>query len=247
MKRKPNRIRTSPVGPSFRKGFTLIELLISITIILVLAALTMVVTGKLRASAYRANAMSSLRQVAAMNVAYSTENLGDINTMRYVGDPKEGGGGAWVKNSFWGRLQPYLFPDVSETNQNRLKKELNARLDQLFSTPDADTMVNTVLNGSRIYHDGSGLPVPYAFNKNLNKWGEFLKVSSFSDPSQVLYAVYGFGLFDEADGKAYVERPTDNSKPENNIYYLDDRKAIAAFLDGHIESVTAPIPDRRFK
>jgi len=247
MKRKPNRISTSQANLSFHRGFTLIELLVSITIILVLAALTMVVTGKLRASAYRANAMSSLRQVAAMNVAYSAENLGDINTMRYVGDPKEGGGGAWVKNSFWGRLQPYLFPDVSENNQTRLKMELNERLDQLFNTPDADTMVNTVLNGSRIYHDGSGLPVPLAFNKNLNKWGEILKVSSFSDPAQVLYAVYGFGLFDEADGETYIERPADRSKPENNIYYLDDRKAMAAFLDGHIESLSAPIPDRRFK
>ena len=108
-------------------------------------------------------------------------------------------------------------------------------------------MVGTVIHRSRIYHDGSGLPVPLAFNANLHKWGQFLKVSSFSDPSQILYAAYGFGMFNEADGQTYVPRPTDGSMPKNNIYYLESQSALAAFLDGHVESIQAPIPDRKFK
>lgn len=235
-------------------GFTLVELLVVITIIAVMAALIVAVTRKIRSRAYQANAMSSLRQVAAFSAAYSAENNGDINTMRYVGSAKEGVPN-WVKNTFWGRLQPYLFPELTSSDA-MLRKEIKLRLDGLFKTntdagnnadPNGTPMPGTVLSGSRPYRDGTGLAIPFAFNDNLAPWSQFAKVSSFGDPSQILYAVYGFGHFNESHGAKYAERPTNNTKPSNNIYYLDDRKALAAFLDGHVESVSAPIPPRRFR
>ncbi len=229
------------------KGFTLVELLVVITIILVMATLVVLMTRRIRSKAYQANALSTLRQVAAVNVAYATENNGDINTMRYGGDPKEGGGAVWVKNTFWGRLQPYLFSDVETSNQGQLKTNINQRLDGLFNTPDADKMVNTVISGARIYHDTSGLAIPFGFNSSLVPWGKFVKMSSIEDTSQILWAVYGFGLFNEAHGATYIPKPTDGTSGKSNIYFLDDRTALAAFLDGHIESVQAPIPSRKFK
>ena len=257
MKNKPFQIVILPRSPRRAGAFTLVELLVTITIILVLAALTMTVTQKIRASAYRANAMSALRQVAAYSVAYSTENNGDINMLRYPSAAKEGQP-SWVKNSFWGRLQPYMFPDATGSD-SVIQKELKKRLDGLFKTntaaggsgdPNGTPMAGTALSGSRMYRDTSGLAIPFGFNTNLQSYSTtapFVKVSSFNDPSQIIYASYGYGLFDESDGKTYVKRPTNNSKPSNNIYYLDDRKALTAFLDGHIESLSAPIPSRRFK
>lgn len=229
------------------RGFTLVELLVTITIIGALAALVVMMTQRIRSKTYQANAMSCLRQVAISSVAYSSENNGDINTMRYGGDPKEGGGSTWVQNTFWGRLQPYLFPDAHTSNQGQLKTNLNQRLDKLFNTPDADKMVNTVISGARIYHDTSGLPIPLAFNNNLAPWGKFVKSSSISDPSQIIWATYGFGMFSESAGTAYVPRPSDGTSGSCPIYYLDDKTALAAFVDGHMESVSAPIPSRRFK
>jgi hypothetical protein len=41
--------------------------------------------------------------------------------------------------------------------------------------------------------------------------------------------------------------PTNGEKSKNPIYYLDDQKALGAFLDGHVESLSAPIPDRKFQ
>ena len=242
---KTTQANIPPQYSSRNKGFTLVELLVVIAIVLVLASIALIMTRGVREKAYQASAMASLRQISTGSVAYSAENNGDINTLRWSGDPKEGN--PWVSATFWGRMQPYLFSDLATGNQNQLKKELDRRLDRLFNSTDADKMLKTSLSGARIYHDTSGLAVPLAFNSNLQKWNVFMKVSNFSDPSQVLYATYGFGMFNVADGKTYVPMPKDGSMPENNIYYFPDRKALAIFLDGHMESVEAPIPDRRFE
>ena len=246
MKNKPMRTSFPSSYPIRRNGFTLIEVLVVITIILVLATAIFMVTRSIKSKAYQANALNSLRQVAAFNVAYYTENNGDINTLRYPGAAKEGKPN-WVSDTFWGRLQPYMFPDISTSNQKTLNGELSLRLDQLFSTSDSGKMVNTVISGSKVYHDGSGLPVPFAFNTSLYEYTKFRKVSEFSDPSQILYFTYGFAMCDEADGRNADPRPLDGSKPTNNIYYMEDKAALATFLDGHVESLKAPIPDRRFK
>lgn len=229
-------------------GFTLIELLICITIVIVLAAVVFAMTGKIRSKAQQANAMSTLRQVAGFGVAYSTENNGDINTMRWKEDKQtEGRGGKYVTDSYWGRLQPYFCPDIGDDNQKKLGAALKLRIGELFTTPDTKTMAGTLFSGARVYHDGSGLPVPVAFNNNLHTWGKYQKVSSFGDPSQVLYATYGFGHFNETHGQAYAKMPRDNSVPTNKIYYLDNKQALVAFLDGHMDMISAPIPDRNYK
>jgi prepilin-type N-terminal cleavage/methylation domain-containing protein len=247
MKTKQNLLDITRLNGKRSRGFTLVEVLVVITVIVVLAGLVVVLTRNIKNKAYQANAMSSLRQVAAYNVAYANENNGDINTMRWVGDPKEGGGGSWVRNSFWGRLQPYIFPSIETNNQPQLAKEIKQHLSELLLSSDVDKMAGTVIQGTKVYHDGSGLPVPFAFNKNLHQWGQFLKVGSFGNQSMVLYATYGFGFFDEQDGKSYVPMPRDGSMPGNNIFYMDDRKALASFLDGHVEVIAPPIPDRNFK
>lgn len=245
MKTPTDRNMKSPEISRRPGGFTLVEVLVVITITAVLAAIVMVMTQRIRSSAYQANALSSLRQVGVFHVGYASENSGDINTLRWPGDPKEGK--PYVGNSFWGRFQSFLFTESPPTNQKQLATEIRERLNQLLNTTDADTMANTVIARSRIYHDSSGLPVPFSFNSNLHKWNEFIKINAFDDPSRVLYATYGFGIFNEQDGAAYEKRPVNGSQPKNNIYYLNDRKALASFLDGHVEMLSPPIPPRRFK
>jgi hypothetical protein len=191
--------------------------------------------------------MSALRQVATANVAYATEYNGDINTMRWVGDPKEGGPGGWVSNSFWGRMQPFIFADITATSQNQLSKELKLRLATFFNTPDTKTMSKTVIADARIYHDGSGLPIPMSFNSQLNPWNRFVKMSNFEDPARAVYATYGFGFFDVDDAKAYAPQSKTGGTVSNNIYYMEDKTMIMAFVDGHMESLRPPLPDRMFK
>lgn len=218
-----------------------------ITIILVLATVVFVMTGSIRTKAYQANALSAIRQVAIFHVGYATENSGDINTMRWKGDPKEGGGGAWVSNSFWGRFQPFLMPESAPANQKKLSLKLKQCVSQLMNTPDSDTMANTIMGKAPVYHDDSGIAVPFGFNKNLYSYGKFIKMTQAGDPGTILYATYGFGFFDGEDGKDYVPMPVKGGTIDSNIFYLQDRKMLAIFLDGHVEALAPPLPDRNFK
>lgn len=238
--------KTPPEKRPGSRGFTLIEVMIAVAIIAVLALVVSVMARNSKKKALEASAMGPMRQVAMANVAFSLDNHSKINTLKWKDDPEEGTGG-FVRNSFWGRLGPYLFPDVGETNQNKLKKELKLRLNSFFSTSDASKMTGTWLQGSKVYHDGSGLPVPFAFNDQLYQYNNWVRMNKVRDTSQIMYITYGFGIFNEADGQQADPRPTDGSKPSNNIYYLDNGKAMVSFLDGRVELIPAPIPTRRFQ
>ena len=234
-----------------RHGFTLVELLVSITIIIVLAALVFTVTGRIRTSAKQANAVTSLRQIGIAQAAYSSENNGFINTLRdtgEVGSGFEGGGNAWVSNTFWGRMQPYLFAGIETNNQQALSREIKSSLHGLFNTSDLKTMAGTPFSGISAYGDLSGISVPLAFNAKLKPaWRQPpLRVSSVGDPSRVLYCTYGRYFIDHTHGSTYLPlpQPGDNRRA---IYFLPNRKAIACFLDGHVELISPPIPERFFK
>jgi prepilin-type N-terminal cleavage/methylation domain-containing protein/prepilin-type processing-associated H-X9-DG protein len=254
MKRTP--IQTGLLRNSARgRGFTLIELLISITIIIVLAAAVFVMTGKIRAKAQQAKAVSSLRQVAILTASFSGENNGNIHFLRDGGDPLAQGD--FVKYSFWGYLKPYLAPEVSTNNQVALRDQLASRVQAMLGTDDLKTMNGTFLRGSKLYADRAGgkLPAPFAFNGNVralwkndskNQSG-YKKTQSFSDPSQVLYFTYGFYAFNEEDGRTFAQMPNTNPRDTSNIYWFDNRTAPMAFLDGHVEIVNAPISARPSK
>ena len=221
-------------------GFTLVELLVTIAIIAVLAALSIMVTQRIRDRARIVNALSSLRQVASFHAAYASENQGAINTS---GGTTVGPAG---DQNFWERFQPYFIHRLEATQGPSEKQEILKSLNALLNTTDAETMANTAVSGPKIFHDGRGLPVPFSFNKNIYHGKDLLKMSQVQNPEQVLYEVYGRFNFTEADGKDYAPMPTDGTIPTNKIFYLSDRKALAAFLDGHVEPLAPPFPDRAY-
>jgi prepilin-type processing-associated H-X9-DG protein len=235
-----NQVPGQRINCPTKRGFTLVEILVSTTIIIVLAALSFLAMKQVREKARLVNAMSSLRQVASFQVAYAIENQGDINTS---GGSEVGPAG---QKHFWGRFQPYFLPATEASGGPTQKMEIIRALNPLLNTTDADTMANTALSGPKIFHDSRGLPVPYSFNKNMYHAKELKKTSLFDDPSRVIYKVYGRFNFSEADGGAYVPRPMDGSIPVNRIFYLSDRKAMAAFLDGHAESISPPFSKNHY-
>jgi prepilin-type N-terminal cleavage/methylation domain-containing protein len=243
MKTNPTNRRSFRFHVPSRRGFTLVELLVCIAMIATLAIIAFFFTGKARKKAMQVNALGALREVAVANAGFLSENSGKINTTRWVGDPEEGK--PYVGNSFWGRMEPYLFSGAAQTNQPKLAAELKLRLGLLFATSDPKKMTGTVLQGSRVYHDASGLPLPFGFNGSLYSWGKWTRMSQISDPSRVMYATYGFGFITESNSKTFQPRPTDGtSKP---IYFMDNGKALVVFVDGHTEAVSAPFPQSMFE
>jgi prepilin-type N-terminal cleavage/methylation domain-containing protein len=243
-----------------RPGFTLMELLIVIAILAVLALLIFGLTTKMMQKAKRTSAISAMRQVTSANIAYSAENFGNINTIRFSSpfkDPVEGdipgvAGDGYVSNSFWGRCSPYLFPGLTGipgtgAGENKLNEEIISGLNLLFGTPNCNTMSKTIMSGTPIISDGSGRRVPFAFNSKMTTWGKFAKTSTFDDPSRILWAVYGYSTFNNTHGQAYSPLPKSGTKPTDNIYYFDHKKAIGAFLDGHIEELSPPLSEGRFE
>jgi prepilin-type N-terminal cleavage/methylation domain-containing protein/prepilin-type processing-associated H-X9-DG protein len=228
-----------------RPGFTLVEVLVVIMIVVVMAVLTLAVTRNFKDKAYQSNALNTMRQVAAANTSYAMDNNGDINVLLEPADSR--GQGQVVTNSFWGRLIPYLFADVANDDQIALKNEMKRRLDTLFSTPDSTEMLKTFQKGTAIKMDSSGLPVPFAFNKHVHKTDEYLKTHSFDNAGQTLHMSYGFEYFEEADGAAYAPIPTGSQARTNNIDWFSNKTAAFVFLDGHVEILSPPIAERRFK
>ena len=247
---KINPLRTGPPRGDTRRGFTLVEVLVSITIIIVLAGLVFVVTGKIRAKAQEAKAMASLRQIGIANVAYYTDNNGSINVIRDPGEwgsGHEGPGSIFASNSFVGRMQPYLFTGIDAKNEKALKVGIESAFSDLFGTVDISSMAGTPFSGVPVYKDGSGIANPISVNINLRPdWRQApLKVSSFGDPSGILYLTFGRYYFDLAQGSTYTPMPLPGDR-RRAIYYLPNRQAIVCFLDSHVEMMSPPMPERLF-
>ncbi len=234
------------------RGFTLVELMVCIAIIAILALIGFTVAGKSRNKARQLVATSALREIGIANAGFSSENSGKINTLRYVGDPLEGDlpgepYATYVSNSFWGRMEPYLFPGISGgTDPIKLRNDLNVRLRSLFATRDLTKMTGTVLQGSKMYQDASTLRIPVAFNQSLFAWNKWVRMQQIEDQARVMYATYGSNVVTTTNSKTYQPRPTDGTTTRP-IYFMDDRKAIVVFLDGHVENVSAPFPTTMFK
>jgi type II secretory pathway pseudopilin PulG len=225
-------------------GFTLVEILVTITIIIVLALVFTMIAGKIKQSAYRAKAMSPLRQVTVACMSYSTENNGKINTVVFQGAEKISG--KWVTNTFWGTLAPHIFPDLSLTNNTASATALKQAVSALFGTPDARFMKDTFQG------DGAGsiadtcAYVPLGFNFNVQSGAGWHTTAQYDDPSQVLYMTYGWGFIRKKDGDKYAPLPKTKSERTSNIDWFSNKTAACVFLDGHIDILGPPIADRYY-
>lgn len=226
-------------GPAVH-GFTLLELLVVIVIIAVLAALGLAALHSVKISAAELKSLVVMRTVGEASIRYSGENEGQINTLRWAGDPLEGTP-KWAGDTFWGRLQPYLLPGAASTDQRQLQLQIKTQLQVLFGCPDLTKMTGTPFAGAAIYGDVSGIAVPFAFNENLYEWNKWTKRQGMDRIATTAYFTYGWALFDAADGETYQKMTMAGQPVTNNIYYLPSKKAIMGFLDGHVEKIGPPI------
>lgn len=228
-------------------AFSLIEILTVVAIIGVLAALLTTGMQSVRKSAAETKSVATMRSVLQGTALFAADNNGQIITVMDDGDPRLREGGRWVGNTFWGRVQPYLYPEITTTNQKQLSSQIRTQLENLFGSDDLVKMPGSPFEGAQVYGDTSGLPVPFAFNKYLSAWGKWTTLQFVDSLPGTIYATYGFYKFDEVDAATYEPLPEPGVRPSNNIYYLPTKRTIAGFLDGRVEFLTPPIAERMVK
>lgn len=243
MKNQSTRISPPQRKLSSHKGFTLVELLVVITIIITLAALVVVMTGKIKQKAYQARALSPLNQTSMACMAYSLENNGEIMTVNFQGSPRMKG--KWVTGTFWGEIAPNLFSDLALKDDTASSKALNRAVTSFFGTKDR-LMKGTFQGESHGAIADTCCFVPFAFNTNVTDWNKYLKVSQFNDPSKTLYMTYGWASFAKKDGDKYSPLPKTKAERTNNIDWFQNGTAAFVFLDGHVEILSAPVAERLY-
>ncbi len=105
-------VRRFPAGRFGPRGFTLTELLVTIAIIAVLAAIVVVITGRVKNRAYEMHAMQNLRQIHLGTMSFEAENGSRFPAVLF--DLQEDGtpGGPWG-NLWVHQLEPHM-PNAHE-------------------------------------------------------------------------------------------------------------------------------------
>lgn len=146
------------------QGFTLVEMLVTITIIVVLAALSLVGITRARESAQRSGSASNLRQLGVTMVTFASDNNGFLPATRK--------GGTYWPQLVWAGLespQVYLRPGTKDRPIDPAKNDGDgyfALSDNAAITPEKlPIRWNYVINGgaaalpfSELGADGKALP-----------------------------------------------------------------------------------------
>jgi len=207
-------------------AFTLIELLTCIAVIAILAAILIPAVSGVRERAQMVDWVSNTRSLGQAHLLFMSDNQNRINGMGPVRD-EEG-----VIQSQWDtRIYPYLAGEVEEINF----RVLNYFRDELKPTahPDWIRQINN--------HTG------WAINNSFSPVNQQLFRSiQYENADQVIYAIDGFRRFSPVDVQnSDFVFPAEGSRPSpgERVFFPYSGQAVALFLDGHTELISAPIKD----
>lgn len=217
---------------TLESAFTLTELLVTITIIIVLAALSFVIITRARSAAVRVLATNNLAQVQLANISYATDNNGRFMPIETF-DDKGVNYVPWFENP---QFLGYLKGDSGVYSSN-------GQVDKTLPLSMMDPIV--VRARQKLYDNLSASfgyqteGVPNRNFKTPNSHGSFA-MSNLTAPERsacfitatdwtVKYATRFLW-----QGVAAVEGKTTNQK----MAYRHNKKALVAYYDGHVGEVT---------
>ncbi|CAN5542492.1 hypothetical protein BH09VER1_BH09VER1_24290 [soil metagenome] len=195
------------------RAFTLIELLVAISIIAIMALLTITGAKQYLGRAQLAACSNNLRSIGEGAQLYNADHqyfLPWYTVPPSASDLTKTGDGYW-----WQALAPYVGPN---------KRVFRCPADKNFSDATDDDVARTASYGWNYKLTGHG---------DLNTPSDFVKVVTYSKPSRVLIATDGAGgaSDQQEDSWGYIdERAVHEADPVRHF-----GKSSALFLDGHVE------------
>jgi len=216
---------------SQRRGFTLVELLVTITIILVLAGLSMMGVSRLREKADTVTATKRISALAHANALYAVENNGRY-VPAYSFDDESKPGTPWHYNP------QFLEALIGEG----LDIEGAEEFEGVDGLPEELLDPVVVRAKQRMW---SRLSASFAYNnENVpgGGWGEpgtqrGHTITSVQNPSEAFAFITATDWIANYSGRFLWARKPFEGKTENSkIAYRHQDKAVAVFYDGHCET-----------
>ena len=220
-------------------GFTLVELLVVITIVAILASLLLPVLSSARSKAQGTVCTSNLRQLGIVGQMYWSDN--GNRAFAYRGERVDSG------DLFW-----FGWLERGEEGQRRFELAKGV-LHPYLGGRGVETCPGLVYVDSRFKLKATGAAFGYGYNLHLAGGGARpgVQIDGLDKPGGTVF------LADAAQVNTF-QSPATNERPMlEEFYYVNDRertahfrhdkKAIAAFCDGHVGQAgfeTGSIDDR---
>jgi prepilin-type N-terminal cleavage/methylation domain-containing protein/prepilin-type processing-associated H-X9-DG protein len=213
-------------------GFTLMEILVTITIIIVLAALTFMGTKKLREGADTVTTISRIKGFVNANALYATDHNG-----KYVAIYANDGDGK--------PLTPWHFnPEFLGSLIGELDITDAVQYEGVPGLPEA-VLDPVVVRAKKYYWDR--ISASFGYNdENLpgGGWGDkntyrAHTVASVKFPSEHFAFITATDWLAKYNGRFRWEKnPVEGKSTDGKIAFRHGKKAVVAYYDGHTETKT---------
>lgn len=212
------------------RGFTLTELLVVITIIAVLASLSLMMFTRMRTVADRASATKSLSALQMANTLYASEHNGN-----YISHSLNDESGNRAQIPWWFQnteFLAYFRGQVTQTSGNGSRaipvdmldpvvlRAKQSKFDRIYASYGINIHGLPAMGGGKIKNGG----VNYTTN-TVKRPSESMAFASSSDLSIRYNSRF---KWDGQEGK----------KSDSRIAYRHNNKAIVAYFDGHVGEVS---------
>lgn len=222
-----------PTHHRHQHGFTLVELLVTMTIVIILVAISFTIFRSVRTSADVAVATSRLRGLAQANINYATDHNGRFVPI-FAFDERGSSGEHWIYNpEFWemfGGDQSFLEdPEEHEGKDGYPESVLDP----------------VVVRAKARYWSRVSASFGYNWeNTPGGSWEQrgsdpFHTMTTMKTPSQTCQFVTATDWIAKYSGRLLWEQmPAEGKTEDGKIAYRHKGKAIVAYYDGHTAMIT---------